>query len=70
MCHNKEFGPLFGCECDIFIANDFINGNNHTTFPSSYNYVLRKGKSIFTGDINNNNQKFKIKEIEVFKLSD
>ena len=34
--------------------------------PNSYKDVLGKGKSIFTGD--NDNNKFNLKEIEVFKL--
>ena len=68
VCHNRDYGPLFGDNCDIYITNDFLNGNTHTTFPSSYKDVLGKGKSIFTGVNDNNNQKFKIKEIEVFKV--
>ena len=68
VCHNRDYGPLFGDNCDIYISRDFLNGDTHTTFPSSYQDVLGKGKSIFTGDKNNNNQKFKIKEIEVFKI--
>ena len=68
VCHNRDYGPLFGSECDIYISKDFINGETKSTFPSTYIDVLGKGKSIFTGDSNNNNNKFKIKEIEVFKV--
>ena len=68
VCHNKNYGPLFGEDCDIYISSDFINGETKSTFPSSYQDVLGKGKSIFTGNTNNNNGNFKIKEIEVFKL--
>ena len=66
--HKKKLGPIFGNEYDIYISNDFLQGNNYSTFPSSYKDVLGKGKSVFTGDIDNNNQKIIIKEIEVFEL--
>ena len=68
VCHNRDYGPLFGYTCDIYISKDFINGETKSTFPETYIDVLGKGKSIFTGDSNNNNNKFKIKEIEVFKV--
>ena len=68
VCHNRFYGPLFGSECDIYISEDFIKGETKSTFPSSYIDALGKGKSIFTGDANNSNNKFKIKEIEVFRL--
>jgi len=60
----SSFGPAFGYNCDIYM--DFYN--THSSFPSSYKDILGKGKSIFTGDLNNNNQSFKLKEIEVFKI--
>jgi len=66
--HNRDYGPNFGYSCDIYISEDFINGVTKSTFPETYIDVLGKGKSIFTGDSNNNNDKFKIKEIEVFKV--
>ena len=62
--HNLGYGPLFG-NGDIYITRDFVNGSS-SRFPSTYIDVLGKGKSIFTGD--NNNNKFIIKEIEVFRL--
>ena len=68
VCHNRDYGPLFGYDCDIYISSDFVNGETKSTFPSSYEDVLGKGKSIFTGDTNNTKDKFKIKEIEVFRL--
>ena len=67
VCHNLNYGPLFGEGCDILISSDFLNGDNYSTFPSSYVDSLGKGKSIFTGDINNN-KNIKFKEVEVFKL--
>ena len=68
VCHNKDYGPLFGYECDIRISSDFVNGDNYSTFPSSYIDTLGKGKSIFTGNTDNNKQKIKFIEVEVFKL--
>jgi len=45
-----------------------INKGGWSYFPNTYPDVLGKGKSIFTGDSNNDNCKFKIKEIEIFKI--
>ena len=68
VCHNREYGPLFGEGCDIRISSDFVKGDNYSTFPSSYIDILGKGKSVFTGDVNNNNKKIKFIEVEVFQL--
>ena len=66
--HHINDGPTFGgCE-DIDFHNDFTKNSFTTYFPCRYKDVLDKGKSIFTSDFNNNNQNFKVKEIEVFKL--
>jgi len=62
---HSDYGPRFGGGCDISI---YKNGS-YSNFPHSYQDILGKGKSIFTGDLNNNNQKFNLKEIEVFKIS-
>ena len=62
ICHNSNYGPTFGGGADIYIGFSF----NYTNFPNSYNDLLGKGYSIFTGD--NNNYNFNLKEIEVFKL--
>ena len=36
VCHNKDYGPLFGEGCDIRISSDFANSSdNYSTFPSS-----------------------------------
>ena len=64
--HNQNYGPTF--HNDIFVENDFLSQDSYSSFPSKYQDILGKGKSIFTGDINNNNNYFKIREIEVFKL--
>lgn len=68
VCHNKDYGPLFGNSCDIYISKDFINGVTKSSFPSSYIDSLGKGCSIFTGNSDNSNKNFKIKEIEVFEV--
>jgi len=56
-------GPTFG-DGDICI---YKNGS-YSNFPRSYEDISGKGKSIFTGDLNNDNKNFKLKEIEVFKI--
>ena len=57
-------GPDFGSnDIEIYFPNNIC-----TYFPTSYKDVLGKGRSIFTGDNNNSNYKFNLKEIEVFKL--
>ena len=67
--HGIIYGPLFGNECDFYIYSTFgKERNSDSYFPKSYQDVLGKGKSIFTGDSNNNNTRFYIKEMEVFKL--
>ena len=60
----SSYGPTFGYGNDICI---YKNGS-FANFPHSYQDILGKGKSIFTGNLNNNNTKFKLKEIEVFKI--
>ena len=66
--HNSDYGPCFGYYNDIYIGKDFKNDFSYTSFPNNYIDVLGKGKSIITGDFDNNNNKYKLKEIEVFKL--
>ena len=67
--NGSSYGPCFGGGHDIGIdQSDFLNKDSYANFPSSYQDILGKGKSIFTGDLNNN-QKFKLKEVEVFTLS-
>ena len=62
---HSSYGPTFGNGHDIKIL---IN-DSYANFPNSYQDILGKGKSIFTGDLNNTNMNFNIKEIEVFKMS-
>ena len=65
--HDITYGPRFGNGRDIGTEGDFMKKESYSAFPNTYIDVLNKGKSIFTGENNNNNQYFKIKEIEVFK---
>ena len=64
-----NYGPTFGEGCDICIYEDFKSKDSNSDFPCRYQDTLGKGRSIFTGDLNNNNQKIKINEIEVFKIN-
>jgi len=65
--HNSNFGPCFGNN-DIDIRSDYKNSVSSSSFECSYEDTLKKGKSIFTGNFDNNKKVFKVKEIEVFKL--
>jgi len=59
---------IFGNNGDIRIFDNYLNEKCKIEFPLCYNDILNKGKSIFTGDLNNNNQEVKINEIEVIKI--
>ena len=63
-----SYGPYFGTGRDIGVVGDFTQTYYETRFPKTYIDKLGKGKSIFTGDPNNKNEKFKMKEIEAFKI--
>jgi len=63
VCHYSSWGPCFGSGCDIGVN---ANNGGWSNGINSYQDILGKGKSIFTGD--SNNSSFKIKEIEVFKI--
>ena len=65
--HNNEFGPSFGAGRDISIANDFTKGDSYANFPSTYIDNIGKGNSIFSSNLKWN--KFKLKEVEVFKIN-
>ena len=63
-------GPAFGWGTDLGIQeneND-ICGRGWSWFPGSFKDTLGYGKSIFTGDLDNNNVIFEIQEVEVFKV--
>ena len=65
--HYSGYGPVFGGGNDLGIYADISNKGGWSNFPNTYQDILGRGKSIFTND--NNNAKFKVNEIEVFKLS-
>ena len=60
-------GPCFGGGRDIYTLCG-SNNSSGSGFPHSYQDILGKGKSIFTGDLNNSNTNINLKEIEVFKI--
>ena len=66
--HASDKGPTFGSCCDITTYSDFLNSDSYTDFPCRYADSLGKGKSIFTGDFNNSNTNFRLREIEVFQI--
>jgi len=60
----STYGPTFGHGHDIYTNKS----GSCSGFPYAYQDILGKGKSIFTGDLNNSNSSFNLKEIEVFKI--
>ena len=66
--YSISFGPAFGGGCDIGINGNILESGGWTHFPHTYIDSLGKGKTIFTGDFDNNKTNFRVKEIEVFKL--
>ena len=67
--HYSGYGPAFGGGHDLGIYANILKDGGWSNFPCTYQDNLGKGKSIFTGDFNNSNNNFKLKEIEVFKIS-
>ena len=66
--HHSSYGPTFGGNVDLYISDNYLNNNSsYCNFGYSYPDILGKGNSVFSGDINTKN--FKLKELEVFKLS-
>jgi len=61
---DSSYGPTFGNGHDIHTNKE----GSYANFPCAYQDILGKGKSIFTGDLNNSNIYFNLKEIEVFKI--
>ena len=66
--HKNEYGPRFGERDDLGIYRDFLEKGGYSDFPCSYDDVLEKGNSIFTGEFNNGEKDFKILEVEVFRI--
>ena len=66
--HDANYGPIFGSGSDLGFGSNFISSKGSWSYyPNSYRDILNKGKSIFTGDFNNNNYNFTLKEIEIFE---
>jgi len=65
--NDSNNGPTFGNGYDIYTLYS-NNNSSGSGFPNGYQDILGKGKSIFTGDLNNNNGNINLKEIEVFKI--
>jgi len=66
--HHSDYGPSFGDYNDIDIRSDYKKSVSYIRFPKDYKDTLNNGKSIFTGNLDNNKNEIYIKEIEVFKL--
>ena len=66
--HNPDRGPNFGSNNDIRVFEDYLKRKSTIEFPINYNDILNKGRSVFTGDLNNNNMECQINEIEVFQI--
>ena len=68
--HSSDYGPSFGeHNSDISVYSNFLEKNSSSNFPEQYNDTTGRGKSLFTGNNNTSEGSFKIKEIEVFKVS-
>ena len=68
--HSSDYGPSFGDHnSDISVYSNFLEKNSSSNFPEQYNDTTGMGKSLFTGNRNTGESSFKIKEIEVFKVS-
>ena len=66
--HGNNYGPEFGGN-DLFFNNYFTDKESiGSKFPSSYYDILGKGRTIFTGDYNQENKYIILKEIEIFEL--
>ena len=47
--HDKDFGPVFGKRGEDLCTYSDISKGVYSDFPKSFDDVLRKGKSIFSG---------------------
>ena len=52
VCHIPSYGPVFGDGHDLGMYKNFKKGG-WSGFPNTYQDIIGKGKSIFTGDPNN-----------------
>ena len=66
--HYYNYGPTFGGNHDLYISNNYLdNKDSYANLGYSYYDALGKGNSIFSGDGNTNN--FKLKELEILKIT-
>ena len=68
---HSSYGAWFGNSSNIGFSSDYSQKENcccNFGVYKNYEDTLGKGKSIFTGDENNDNCNYTIKEIETFKL--
>jgi len=68
---DSDLGAWFGDNSNIGFVSDYSKENNCYSYfgvNEGYQDSLGKGKSIFTGNLDNNNIYYKINEIEGFKL--
>ena len=63
--NDQGHGPTFD---DFYIYNNYENKVTDISFPRGHIDTLNLGKSIFSGDKNNEIDTTQIKEIEVFKV--
>ena len=70
--YDGDYILFFGAGHDLYIPNNCLNRVSYSKFPYTYQDTLGKGKSIFSGNMNNNDNnkysEFKIKEVEIFKV--
>ena len=73
-CHiygDREEGPIFGSyqNSDLFISYKFLSANSYSDFPRNYN--LNGNKNIIKNKLKltNGRVKFRIKELEVFRVN-
>jgi hypothetical protein len=66
ICCHSSYGPSFGSNCDIYVADNCNqNASSHTLLGGSYrNDTEIANNQVFTGQTN-----FQVKEIEVFSIS-
>ena len=69
VCHHSGYGPWFGNGADLKIYDNYLNNKkSYSNLGSAYHDVLGKGRSIFTGNLNNDDNHIILKEFEAFKL--
>ena len=69
VCHHSGYGPWFGNGADLKIYDNYLNNKkSYSNLGNAYHDVLGKGRSIFTGNLNNDDNHIILKEFEAFKL--